>query len=204
VPELALIRGLMRGGRRAEALERVRAWARRDGRPAAIVRQLRAFAPTALLLADGAGAIAELATVPAGVDGELQGAVEQHLRADGARSYLGQPPGEQAQSAREAFLQLQPAERLLFFHTWSLWHNARTGLALTSRRLLWKGAWQDPVVVELRQARTLPVRADKAVLRVGGKTVDVEDEALAAALVAALHDMFEVLRVSEGSPSAVG
>jgi hypothetical protein len=196
-PELALIRGLMRGGRRAQAVERVRAWARRDGKPATIVRQLRAFAPTAVLVADGADPIPELMAVLAGVDGELQAVVEQHLRADGRRSYLGQPPGELAQNARGAFLQLQPGERLLFFHDWSLWHNAKAGFAITSRRLLWKGAWQDPIVVDLRQSGNLPVRAEKAVLHVGGKAVDVEDKALATALVAVLHDMFEVVRASE-------
>jgi tetratricopeptide (TPR) repeat protein len=195
-PELVLIRGLMRGDRRAEAIERVRAWARRDGRPAAIVRHLRAFAPTASLLAAGAEPIPELTSVPPGVDGEMQAAVEQHLRADGARSYLGQPPAEQAQNARDAFLQLQPDERLLFFHDWSLFHNAKTGLALTTRRLLWKAGWQDAVIIDLRQARDTPVRAEKAVLHVGGKTVDVEDERLAAGLAASLREMFETLHAT--------
>jgi hypothetical protein len=191
-PELALIRGLMRGGRRVEAIERVRSWVRRDGKPAAIARQLRTFAPTTLLLAEGTALIPELAGLLPGLNGRLQAAVEEHLHADGAKSFLGPPPQEKERHAREAWLHLEPHERLLYFYDWSLWHNARTGLAITNRRLLWKCAWQDAVAVDLHAAHGSRITANKAVLTIGAQQVDMEDEALAAALAATLTEMLEV------------
>jgi len=199
-PELALIRGLMRGSRRAEAVERVRAWVQRDRKPAAIVRQLQADARTSLLLAEGAVPIPELAGVPAGIDGRLQAAVEEHLHADGTKSFLGAPPEDKWRNAREAWLHLDADERLLFFHDWSLWHNAKTGLAITNRRLLWKYTWEDTAAVELRGALGNRISGDKGELRVGDKTVDVQDNALAASLALALSGMLEVL----GSTAAAG
>jgi hypothetical protein len=185
-PELVLIRGLMRGGRRAEAVEKVRAWAKRDRKPAAIVRQLQAFAPTALLLADGAVPIPELAHVPPGLDGRLQAIVEEQLHADGTKSFLGMPPEDKRHNAQENWLRLETDERLLFFHDWSLWHNAKTGLAITNRRLLWKCAWDDTVVIDLKASRGQRVSANKTQLHFGDRSVDVEDSTLAAALAQAL------------------
>ena len=127
--ELALIRGLAHSGQRFEAVERIRTRVQRDGKPAWILQQLASFPATALLLAPGAAPIPELARVPAGVEGLLQAAVERHLGADAARATLGEPPGEKGQNARE-FVGLQPGELLLFFYDWSLWHNAKAGLAL--------------------------------------------------------------------------
>jgi hypothetical protein len=192
-PELVLIRGLMRSGRRAEAVERVGAWARRDGQPAWILRQLRSFSPTALLLADGAVPVPELAAVPPGLDGMLQAAVERYLNADGAKTYLGALPEDKAHRAREAFLHLLPGERLLFFYDWSLWHNAKTGLAITNRRLLWKGGWADTVAIDLRAAVGGQVVANKGVLTIGNKNVDVDDDPLAGSLALALSEMLDVL-----------
>jgi hypothetical protein len=193
-PELVLIRGLLRGSRRAEAVECVRAWVQRDRKPAAIVRQLQSDARTAVLLADGAVPIPELAGVPPGIDGRLQAAVEEHLYADGAKSFLGTPPEEKWHNAREAWLRLHADERLLFFHDWSLWHNAKTGLAITNRRLIWKYTWEDVVAVDLGRMVGGRVAADKGELRVGDKTVDVQDSALAASLALALRAMLDALR----------
>jgi hypothetical protein len=197
-PELALIRGLMRGGRRAEATERVRSWVRRDGKPAAIARQLRTFAATALLLAEGAAPIPELAGLLPGLDGRLQAAVEEHLHADGTTSFLGPPPQEKERHARAAWLHLEPDERLLYFYDWSLWHNAKTGLAITNRRLLWKCAWQDTIAVDLRAALGSRIAANKTVLTIGAQQVDIEDEALAAALAATLIEMLKALASPAG------
>lgn len=188
--ELALIRGLVRGQHRCAAVEAVRSWIRRDRKPALIARHLAEGRATAALLAEGAAPIPELAGLPHdAVDTRLQAAVERHLNADGAQSYFGSLPADKADNAREAFLQLRPDEWLLYFRDWSLWHNARTGLALTNRRILWKSSWQDPVAIELSSARGLPVSAKQSVLHVGAKTVDVEDEPLANALVLALREM---------------
>jgi hypothetical protein len=193
VAELALVRGLLRGGSRAEAVEAVRAWARRDRKPALIAQQLLASAPTALLLAEGAAPIPELASLPGGAETELQAAVERHLAADGAQSFLGAPPADRSANAREAFLRLLPDERVLYFYDWSLWHNGRTGLALTNRRLLWKTAWQDPVAVDLRHGKDLVVRAEKAELRIGDRVADVGDEGQAGALARAVTEMVAVM-----------
>jgi hypothetical protein len=185
-PELALIRGLLRGGRRAEAIERVRAWVHRDAKPAWIVQQLSGFPLTASLLAESA--LSELLAVPAGKAGQLQAAVERHLRADGAKSFFGEPPGVKGHNAREAFLHLQPGEKVLFFHDWSLWHNAKTGLALTTQRVLWKSGWQDSVEVQLSATSGTPIKAEGSVLHVGGRSVDVENEGLAAGLAQVLQE----------------
>jgi hypothetical protein len=201
-PEVPLIRGLMRGGRRAEAIERVRAWVQRDGKPAAIARQLQAFAPTALLLAEGAVPIPELAGVPPGVDGLLQAAVEEHLHADGAKSFLGAPPQDKWNHARDAWLHLDARERLLFFHDWSLWHNAKTGLAISNRRILWKCAWDDTVAVDLQGALGSRIAADQGELHFGGKTVDIQDNTLAASLAQALSAMLQVLRGEQTQPAS--
>jgi hypothetical protein len=190
-PELALIRGLMRGGRRDEAVERVRAWVRRDGKPAAIARQLQVFAPTARLFAEGAAPIPEFANLQPGLDSGLQAAVEEHLQGDGTRSFLGAPPEEKLRQAGESWLHLEPDERLLFFHDWSLWHNAKTGLAITNRRLLWKYAWEDPVSVDLRAAPRSQVCANKGVLTIANQRVDLQDEALAASLAGGLTEMLD-------------
>lgn len=187
-PELALIRGLMRGRHRVEAADRVRAWVARDAKPAWIVQQLSAFPTTAPLLLDGPALSPELASVPAGKIGLLQAAIERHLKADGTNSFLGEPPGERSRNARDAFLKLRPGERVLFFHDWSLWHNAKTGLALTTHRLLWKWGWQDPVEFDWLQISDEPIKAEGTVIHLGKQSVDVESAAIAVGLVHALHE----------------
>jgi hypothetical protein len=187
VPELALIRGLMRGGQRNDAVERVRAWVRRDAKPALIVEHLSGSALTATLLADGAALSPEMAAVPPGKAGHWQAAVERHLKADGSISFFGQPSGDKARNAREAFLSLREGEKVLYFHDWSLWHNAKTGLALTTQRLLWKCAWQDVVAIELAEIAAESVKAAGTELHVGARSVDVENQALAAMLASVLR-----------------
>jgi hypothetical protein len=193
-PELALIRGLLRGGRRDEAAGSVAAWVKRDGKPALVLQQLKSLPLTAALVAPGAAPIAELSAVLPGQAGLLQAAVERHLRADGAKSYLGEPPGDMSRNAREAFLKLQTDETVLFFLDWSLWHNATTGLALTTHRLLWKGSWAAPVTLDLATAAEGPVTTEGAVLHVGAQSIDVENVQLAVSLAQVLREAGEILR----------
>lgn len=188
LPELPFIRGLIRGGRTPEAAERVRAWVKRDGKPALIVQYLKTGAVTASLFGDGPILLPELTGYAAGSTAPLQAAVEQHLRADNAVSFFGEPPGDKGRNAREAFLHLRAEEKVLYFHDWSLWHNAKTGLALTNQRLLWKCAWQDTVEVELRDVPTDAVSVKGSVLHIGDKTIDMEDEALAMGLMRTLRE----------------
>jgi hypothetical protein len=197
-PELPLIRGLMRGGQRAAAIDRVRAWVRRDAKPAWIVQQLNASPITAALLTDAAALSLELSGVSSGKAGQLQAIVEYHLKADGTTSFFGEPPAEKGRNAREAFLTLRAGEKVLFFNDWSLWHNAKTGLALTTQRLLWKCGWQDTVELELPAQAEALIKAEGSVLHVGARSVDVENEGLAAALARVLREAGPLYR-SDGA-----
>jgi tetratricopeptide (TPR) repeat protein len=187
-PELALICGLLRGGRRDEAVERARAWLHRDGKPALIVDLLRSFPVTAPLLTDGSIPPSDVTTVLPGCAGRLQATVQRHLRADGTNSYYGEPPGEKGRNAREEFLQLQADEKVLYFHDWSLWHNAKTGLAVTTQRLLSKRMWEDTVSLELREVAASPTTVEGPVIRAGGHRIDVENVNLAHALERVLRE----------------
>jgi hypothetical protein len=197
-PELSLICGLLRGGRRAEAVERVRAWLHRDGKPALIVNLLRFSPLTAPLLTDGSIPSADLAAVLPGLAGRLQAVVQRYLPVDGANSCYGEPPGEKGRNARQEFLRLQADEQVLYFYDWSLWHNAKTGLAVTTRRLVWKCAWEDTVSVELPDAASR-VAVEGTVLSVGSRRIDLENVSLAHALGGMLHEAGQLLLQSPGT-----
>jgi hypothetical protein len=187
-PRLALIRGLMRVGRSMDAVNQVREWIHREGRPAAVARELASQPLTAPLVSDLNLRIADFEGVRAGLDGELQGIVQQYLEADGVISFLSELPPEKQKNSREAFLDLQSGEVLLFFLDWSLWQNAKTGLAITNRRVLWKCMWGAPSVICLRDITLQGVAAEKSVLYISGHSVDVEDEQVAARLADVLRE----------------
>jgi hypothetical protein len=182
--EQALLRGLMRGGRKTEAAECVRAWVQRDAKPAWIAQQLRAFTLTAPLVDEAP----ELAAIPNGPAGLLQALVERYLGADGKSSFFGEAPADKGRNARSAFLNLQPDEKVLFFHDWSLWHNGKAGLALTTRRLLWKAGWDQPGSIDLAGISGSPITSAGSIVHVGSNPVDVENDALAAELAQVLRD----------------
>jgi hypothetical protein len=195
-PELALICGLLRGGRRAQAIELARAWLHRDGKPALVVQVLRSVPSCAALLTDGSIPSADLAGILPDFAGRLQVLVQQSLSTDGANSFYGEPPGEKGRNAREEFLELQADEHVLYFYDWSLWHNAKTGLVVTTRRLLWKCAWEHTVSLELRDAALSPVALKGAILTVGNHRIDVVNANLAQGLAALLREAGELCKQS--------
>ena len=196
-PRLALIRGLMRAGRRLDAVAQVRQWVQHDDKPAAVARELAAQPLTAPLVTDYNLHIPEFARIPLGTDGELQGIVERYLCADGVKFFLGELPPDKQRNAREAFLQLQPGELLLFFFDWSVWQNATTGFVITSRRVLWKCVWQEPVITPLCQMVFQSVKAEKTVLHVNKQRIDIEDANLAATFTQVLREMCRALNKAQ-------
>jgi hypothetical protein len=191
--ELSLVRGLLRGDRKAEAADRVRAWVARDDKPAWIAQQLRSTPLTATLLES----IPELAAIAGAPTAALQAAVQRHLHADHRTTFFGEAPNDKGRNARESFLQLAPDEPVLFFYDWSLWHNAKTGLAITTRRLVWKAGWETPTSIDLSTVKPEQIRADRSTLHVAGKNADTDAEAMAASLAAALR---EVIAAIHGAP----
>jgi tetratricopeptide (TPR) repeat protein len=188
-PRRHLIRGLMRAGRRMDAVTQVGQWVRHDNKPAAVALLLAAGPVTAPLVTDGNLRIPEFAQIPPGVDGELLGIVELSLHADGAKSFIGELPPYKRNNAHEAYLQLQPGELLLFFYDWSIWQNAKAGFAITNQRVLWKCMLGGPVITPLRHTAFQSVTAEKTMLRVSDHSVDVEDESLAAAFAQVLREI---------------
>ena len=188
-PRFFLIRGLMRAGRRKDAMAQVRQWVQLDGRPAAVARNIAALPLTAPLINDADLRVPEFARVPLGIDGELQGIVEEYLHADGVKFFLGELPPEKQQNTREGFLQLQPGELMLFYYDWSFWQNAKTGFVITNQRVLWKCLWADPVVIALTRTPFQNVAVNKSVLQVGDRSVDIEDEDLATTFAYVLREI---------------
>jgi hypothetical protein len=193
--ELSLIRGLLRGDRKAEAVERIRAWVARDDKPAWIAHQLGSTPLTKSLLES----IPELAAIAASPTAALQAVVQRHLHADHRTTFFGEAPNDKGRNARESFLQLANDEAVLFFFDWSLWHNAKTGLTITTRRLLWKSGWETPTAIDLSALKPEQIRADRSTLHVAGKSADVDTDVMAAALAAALREIVEVMHRTKSS-----
>ena len=101
----------------------------------------------------------------------------------------GFPTGESYLNAVTWFGRPARGESPLWFFDWSMWGNAKTGFALTDRRVGWKCMWEDPVVFELAE---LPVEAisgvDKA-LMIGERSVDMERDGLGALMADVLREM---------------
>lgn len=125
---------------------------------------------------------------------ELRAIVEEHLQPDGEKAFVGDAPTEKVGNARSAgYLATGRGRTLLYLFDWSVWGNAKTGLAIATDAVAWKLLWEDPVRVELSTVTT-PILATGSTLSIGGHSVDVDDEALAASLAAALSEMVAVIR----------
>jgi tetratricopeptide (TPR) repeat protein len=191
-PRLSLVRGLVRANKQAEAIEQIRLWIHKEGKPAVVVQELGYFPRTASLLAENQAQFPELDTVFPGRDGDLQAIVQYYLSADGKASFLGPLPPEKDQTCHKEFPP-QPGEVFLFVYDWSEWHLVKGSLAITNRRLMWKHGWDKPVSIELSQTVPSIVSATKSDVKIGGRSIDVRNEDLATALVKTIKEMTETV-----------
>lgn len=184
---LYLLRGLARNSQYEQAAALVNAWIQEDGKRTAILRWVRSDAVLEPLYLRG-----DLPSLSQ--DEELQGIVETHLEEDRHKRFLGLPAPPRGRTAQKEFLDLANGELPLFFFDWSVWGNAKTGFALTTRRVVWKCLWEDPVRISLAAISAEGVAVTGSLLKVGDRQVDMEDEALARAVATTIIEMASIYR----------
>lgn len=127
------------------------------------------------------------APLHAGGTASLAALVVEHLGADDANTFVGQPPADRLHNAQQEFLSLAAGEQILYFRDWSMWSNGKTGLALTDRRIVWKCLWEETVSISFEHIESGGVSVDESTITVGEQSVDVEDEEAAVALATVLR-----------------
>ena len=135
--------------------------------------------------------------------------VREHLVADGERFFFELPPGAMRAEAK-AWLRLKAGEELLWMYDWTMFNSGAGGIAISTRRLIWKGMFSEPESKALHQLDPRKLSADGNELRAGRAVIDVEVEGLAPALVQALRGLIPMVekprreRARLGPPSASG
>ena len=148
---LFLVRGLVRANKKAEAIQQIRLWIRREGKPAVVVQELGYFP------SHGSPSCRESHPISRT---RYRVAWSRWRSAKPSCNTTCPPTARHHYSAR--FLRkrtkpaikdfpLQPGEVFLFVHDWSEWHVVKSSLAITNRRLMWKHGWDKPVSIELSQ-----------------------------------------------------
>ncbi|MBI3206664.1 MAG: zinc ribbon domain-containing protein [Myxococcales bacterium] len=183
-----LARGLTRADRHEEAVDVVNAWMNTSQQPARIRIRLSSDPITTRLFEAGALGAVTHTEHPRAV-------VESFLVAAPPKTYLGAPAEPQASNAQAAFLMLGAGEKILFFHDLSLLTNGKSGFAITTRRVCWKGIWAAPVALDLSRIDFGAISAEGTQVRLAGHAIDVGDSALADAIASAIAQMRAALPV---------
>lgn len=188
-PFYHLARGLTRAGEYQAAADVAAQWQAAAATSAAVRVRLSADPILAVLFQNG------LLHPPTETE-HPRAVAETYLSADGVKSHFGIPPGDQGKNAQAEFLKLKPHEKVVFFYDWSVWGNGKTGFAITTRRVLWKCLWENPVQIDLSKVSSESIRREGSVLRVAHKDVDMDDEDLADGVVSTLSRMSVSLAIA--------
>lgn len=178
-------RGLVRRGDFSRAAHVVGVWRDADATPGAVALQVQRDPILGSLVERGIIA-------PLSPEQEFRAIVESRLKSDGQKRFLGLPPEPREKNARLEIVGYLEGEATLFFFDWSVWGNAKTGFALTNRRVIWRCVWEDPVKLELNAIRPEAVHVAGTLLTIGERKVDMEDAELAEAAAMAILEMREV------------
>ena len=184
-----LLRGLMRAGLEPKAAQLTKQWITEDRSAAVVGNILRSDSLLSPLVEKG------LVDVPIGIIGELKGIVEAALWAEEGYKFFGPPPGDKQMNAANAgYYDLLSGEKVLWFWDWSFWGNAKTGFALTNKRIFWKCVWEDPVKISLDITDPNSVHEDSTYLVIGSEKVNVDTEIMAQTLASVIVQVIDVVR----------
>ncbi len=176
-------RGLVRGRKLDAAALVIAEWVKEAKQPFAVTRRVRADALLEELYSKHHLSVPDRLA-------EMRGIIETHLDGDGGKRFFGLPPPPRDANARVEFLgDLSGDEETLFFFDWSVLGNAKTGFALTTTRIVWKCVWEDPVRIPFTSVTAGGATAEAKMLTVAGRTVDMEDAALAAAVATTILEL---------------
>ena len=67
--------------------------------------------------------------------------------------------------------------------------NGKTGFALTSKRVLWKLMWENPVSIHLKELTPEKVRVEDTRLIVDDQSVDIADRSVAESLAGVIVEL---------------
>lgn len=188
-PWLSYVRGAARTGDVARVAAAVTAWLATGPVLAHAARLLRTDPFVGPHFAAVAARVADLRPFNRGLGEECAAIVRSLLPADGTKAHHGDLPAAKQAGFAQAFPRLEAGEKLLYFYDWSLWNDAMIGLALTTRRVLWRCMWASPVAVPLAGLDPTDVAADGTFLRVADQRVDLENPHLATLLDAAITEL---------------
>lgn len=87
------------------------------------------------------------------------------------------------------WLTLKRGEKVLFFLDWTLWGTGGGGLAITTKRVVWKAMWEDRVSVLLTQVTSDNTSGYGSNLTVLNNHVDIEREGLGEAVAGCLLEL---------------
>lgn len=188
-PWLILVRGKHRLGDSIETGLALRTWLGEVACPARVARIVREDVRLGSHFAEIASGVPELVPFTEGLERELPAIVRSYLKANGTTTFHGKPTAEKLRGAEESFLKLEPKEEVLYFFDWSFWGTAKSGLAITDRRVLWIYTGVELVSIPLRGLDPNKVEFDGNILTVGDHTVSLDDRDLGMALREALAEI---------------
>ena len=195
MPVFALARGLARARRSADAVSAIERHIKDTGRPGSIMEVARADFVLGALVRSG-----QLKPPKSAADPK---AIASRLTIHDDRSRRSLPAGDTGKNARAWIGNLNSGEKVLFFRDWSMWQNGKTGIVLTSARVVWKCMWEEPVTLHLSALSAEDVFGDDKDLYIGTDlSVDVEADGLGESLAEVIRELVALAQAGAASRGA--
>ncbi len=186
VPQVYAARGFVSAGQPQDAGQALRGWAEQAGEEV-----VAATIATDPLL----GPALEAGSLGFAVDkeGRMRGLVQTSLFVNDENIWWDMPGGDRGRNIK-SWAGKNRKNKPLWVYDWSIWANGKGGLVITTRSVIWKCAFSEPVRFQLAKLDPDAVYGDDQDLVIEGEAVDTEIEGLGEALAALIQQLATVAK----------